>query len=114
METDRSSSIDEFTTDKNDGPMEHDGFGGGESIGAGSSGNLDENGGNDPPSFQNDENDEKDENDKNDENNESDKNDKNDKSDENQRREPRERRLVVFVVLVVFVADQRKLLFPLK
>ena len=36
METDRSSSIDEFMTDKNDGPMEHDGFGGGESIGAGS------------------------------------------------------------------------------
>ena len=34
METDRSSSIDEFMTDKNDGPMEHDGFGGGESIGA--------------------------------------------------------------------------------
>ena len=35
METDCSSSIDEFMTDKNDGPMEHDGFGGGESIGAG-------------------------------------------------------------------------------
>ena len=35
LETDHSSAIDEFTTDKNDGPMEHDGFGGGESIGAG-------------------------------------------------------------------------------
>ena len=35
LETDRSSSIDKFMTDKNDGPMEHDGFGGGESIDAG-------------------------------------------------------------------------------
>ncbi len=32
--TDHSPPIDEFTTDKNDRPMEHDGFGGGESIGA--------------------------------------------------------------------------------
>ena len=33
-ETDHSSPIDEFTTDNDARPMEHDGFGGGESIGA--------------------------------------------------------------------------------
>ncbi len=33
-ETDHSPPIDEFTTDKDERPMEHDSFGGGESIGA--------------------------------------------------------------------------------
>ena len=33
-ETDHSSPIGEFATDKDERPMEHDGFGGGESIGA--------------------------------------------------------------------------------
>ena len=42
--------------------------GSGVSSHPGSSGNLEKNGGNDPPSFQNDKNDEKDENDKNDKN----------------------------------------------
>ena len=75
------------------------------SVNPGSSGNLDENGGNDPPSFQNDKNDENDENDEND------KNDESDENDENKRRERRERQERRFVF---FVADRRKLLFPLK
>ena len=47
-------------------------------------------------------------------NDENDKNDESDKSDEKDKKQRRERRFVALVVLVVFVADRRKLLFPLK